>query len=272
MSEREKNNELVSIGTVAKSFGVSDNTIRRMESAGLLTPALIKPSGYRYYDVENISRIEMILSLRALGLVYEEMREYFRDPGDFSLVYSKLFERKLFLDTLLENMRRYLKPDSSEEVFTATNSDIPCFRKDFFLDGAIHLDALSDMASAAFWEAVQGNYPVDYSKPITILSGCMDYRTFDPGVSQSLAFCVPLRKMVEGPDLYVIPAHRILSFTWYHGISLEALFTTIQHYMEEHSLRQIDLLAATFEIGPHVNKDISKDQYLLHAIIPVAEI
>ena len=49
--------ELFTIGSIAQSFGISDNTIRRMEAAGLLKPALIKESGYRYYDTANISRI-----------------------------------------------------------------------------------------------------------------------------------------------------------------------------------------------------------------------
>ena len=79
-----KSANLFSIGTVSKSFGVSDNTIRRMEAAGLLIPAVIKESGYRYYDYDNISRIKTILMLRSFGLVYDDMREYFKNPGDFS--------------------------------------------------------------------------------------------------------------------------------------------------------------------------------------------
>ena len=77
METRKIDSNLFTIGAVAKSFGVSENTIRRMESSGLLTPALVKPSGYRYYDYPNISRIKMILSLRSLGLVYEDMQDYF---------------------------------------------------------------------------------------------------------------------------------------------------------------------------------------------------
>ena len=56
MDDKKYNSELFTIGAVAKSFGVSENTIRRMETAGLLTPAVVKESGYRYYDYDNISR------------------------------------------------------------------------------------------------------------------------------------------------------------------------------------------------------------------------
>ena len=88
--------ELIPIGNIAKSFGISDNTIRRMEAAGLLTPAEIKESGYRYYDADNIFRIKTILTLRNFGLVYDDMREFFNSSGDFTLVYDIFELRRTF--------------------------------------------------------------------------------------------------------------------------------------------------------------------------------
>ena len=89
--DTKNNPDLLTIGVVAKSFGVNENTIRRMEAAGLLSPALIKDSGYRYYSHDNISRIKLILTLRSLGLIYDDMREFINDPSDFTPVYNKLF-------------------------------------------------------------------------------------------------------------------------------------------------------------------------------------
>ena len=72
MKYLEKKNGLLPIGIVAKSYGISENCIRRMEAADLLKPAYIsRESGYRYYDSANVSRIGTILTLRSFGIFGE---------------------------------------------------------------------------------------------------------------------------------------------------------------------------------------------------------
>jgi len=58
----------VFIGVVAKRFGVHPQTLRLYEREGLIRPA--RSSGNtRLYDVENVERLEIILTLtRQLGV------------------------------------------------------------------------------------------------------------------------------------------------------------------------------------------------------------
>ena len=94
MKYLEKKHGLLPIGIVAKSYGISDNCIRRMEAAGLLQPAYIsRESGYRYYDPANVSRIGTILTLRSFGFVNEEIKEHINNiiESNYNVVYkSKL--------------------------------------------------------------------------------------------------------------------------------------------------------------------------------------
>ena len=95
MNGTEKKHNLLPIGTVAKSYGISDNCIRRMEAAGLLKPAYISPeSGYRYYDAANVSRIGSILTLRSFGFVNEDIKAHLNSSGDYSVLYDKLLKRQ----------------------------------------------------------------------------------------------------------------------------------------------------------------------------------
>lgn len=259
---------MLTIGAIAKCFGVSDNTIRRMETAGLLTPAIVRPSGIRLYDRENIFKIKMILSLKAFGLINEDIRKFFKNPGDFSPIYDKLFERKLILDVLLNRTKLFIRSQDPNEVIVISHDEIPYYYKSFPVDGQIRMDMLDKLVSDVFLDAVRGQYPIDYSRPITIQTTCMDYLTFDPDARQVLTLCVPLSRKCTGPNTGSIPAQSIASFTWYPGMTFQNVLGRFKKYMDDHQLTQIAPLAATFEIGGHVSREIDISDYLLHIIIP----
>ena len=53
------NGKLMTIGKFCKKLGVSQSTIRRMESKGLLKPFYVAPSGFRYYSEDQIATFSM---------------------------------------------------------------------------------------------------------------------------------------------------------------------------------------------------------------------
>ena len=263
-----KSANLFSIGTVSKSFGVSDNTIRRMEAAGLLTPAVVKESGYRYYDYDNITRIKTILTLRSFGLVYEDMREYFKNPGDFTLVYDKLYEKKLALDVLLSQAKLHLKPDDPEEVFLIPHKEIHFFAKKFTALNLTDIEIMEDISIQAFHDAVNKKYPVDYSRPVTIETCCTDMALFDRSSAQDVTVLVPLREKVDSSETYTMPSRKVVSIAYYYGLSLNDVFSRLQNYMEDNKLKQSGPISGTFEIGRHIDSNINKNNYLFHVMIP----
>ena len=271
MSAEFSEKELFLIGTVAKSFGVSDNTIRRMEKAGLLAPALVKDSGYRYYDQENISRIKMILALRSFGFVYEDMRKFFESPWDFSQVYDKLYEKKLLLDELLKNTKLYIRPENSDDVFLIQHESIPFFTRVYPITERISMEFLDELATKAFHEAIRKKQPVDYSRPITILSDCMDYMKFRPLELKELTFLVPLRKEARDSSSYVMPARKVVSFAWYYGLSIAEPMDNLSKFMSEHNYVQCGPVGGTLEVGTYMGHAIEKQNYLFHIMIPIEE-
>jgi DNA-binding transcriptional MerR regulator len=270
--DTKNNPDLLTIGVVAKSFGVNENTIRRMEAAGLLSPALIKDSGYRYYDRDNISRIKLILTLRSLGLIYDDMREFINDPSDFTPVYNKLFEKKLALDSLLNSSRMYLRPDEPGEISITHHTDICLFTKAYEITEGLELKTLDELASHTLSQAINGKYPIDYTKPITILSDYLDFKQFSSKDIKRLILCVPLREAMHTPDTYVIPSRRVISFAWRKGFQLSLCFENLTQYMKSNHLRQNGELGATFEIGKHLDSNIKEDEYLFHVMIPCEKI
>jgi DNA-binding transcriptional MerR regulator len=57
-----------SIAEVAKASGVTARTLRHYHAIGLLEPAWTAPNGRRYYEQEQLLRLQRILLLRELGL------------------------------------------------------------------------------------------------------------------------------------------------------------------------------------------------------------
>ncbi len=60
--------ELFTIGQLAARTGVPARTIRFWSDAGLVPPAARSGSGYRLYDAAAVARLDLVQTLRKLGL------------------------------------------------------------------------------------------------------------------------------------------------------------------------------------------------------------
>jgi DNA-binding transcriptional MerR regulator len=62
-----------SIAGVARMSGVTSRTLRHYDEIGLLPPAWVGGNGYRYYEEDDLLRLQQILLLRELGLGLTEI-------------------------------------------------------------------------------------------------------------------------------------------------------------------------------------------------------
>jgi len=62
------------IGQLAERTGVTSRTIRFWSDAGLVPPAGRSAAGYRLYDAEAVARLDLVQTLRELGLGLEVVR------------------------------------------------------------------------------------------------------------------------------------------------------------------------------------------------------
>lgn len=66
------------IGSAAKSAGVSVDTVRFYERQGLLPAAERSPNGYRVYSAVTVERLRFIRKAKALGFTLEDIAELLR--------------------------------------------------------------------------------------------------------------------------------------------------------------------------------------------------
>ncbi|HEV7208959.1 MAG TPA: MerR family transcriptional regulator, partial [Mycobacteriales bacterium] len=97
-----------SIVEVARMSGVTSRTLRHYDDIGLLPPARLGSNGYRYYEEEQLLRLQQILVLRELGLGLAEIVEVLDRQVDAVDALRSHYKRLLIdrdrLDTLVRTV------------------------------------------------------------------------------------------------------------------------------------------------------------------------
>lgn len=101
--------------------GVSTRTLRWYDEIGLLKPARVAPSGYRYYGPAQVDRLQDILFYRALGVELARIRECLDDPAfDRPAVLRQhlaaLREKKAELETLIRSVEQTIDCEERKET------------------------------------------------------------------------------------------------------------------------------------------------------------
>jgi DNA-binding transcriptional MerR regulator len=73
--------ESLTIGQLADRTGVSVRTIRYWSDVGVLTPERRSAGGYRLYGAEAVARLELVRTLRELGLGLDEVSQIVRSEA-----------------------------------------------------------------------------------------------------------------------------------------------------------------------------------------------
>jgi DNA-binding transcriptional MerR regulator len=73
---------MLSIGEFARLGQVSPRTLRHYGDLGVLLPAHVEPAtGYRYYELRQLSDLRRVLALRDLGVGLEQIRDLTTEDG-----------------------------------------------------------------------------------------------------------------------------------------------------------------------------------------------
>lgn len=90
-------------GEFAKLAGVNKRTLHYYNDIGLFCPQIVGENGYHYYSCFQFAQLELILTLRKVGLSIEEIREYVKgSPGES---FAQMLEqRKKLIDESIDQL------------------------------------------------------------------------------------------------------------------------------------------------------------------------
>jgi len=99
---------------LAKLSGVSIRTLHYYDEIGLLKPAYLRESGYRYYQEEQLLLLQQILFFKELGFTLKQIQEILQH-GDLDRTKALLSQKELLCDkivrieTLIETIDKTLQ-------------------------------------------------------------------------------------------------------------------------------------------------------------------
>lgn len=106
------NKQLLKIGEFSKLMQVTVKTLRHYEQKGLLMPLEVDEwTGYRYYSIDQMQRLNDIRHLKALGFSLEEIGDLYDDAShspEVDQLSAKIEETERQLRTLTERRDRLL--------------------------------------------------------------------------------------------------------------------------------------------------------------------
>lgn len=84
---------MLTIGRLARKFGLSRSTLLYYDSIGLLSPSERSKSGYRLYTREDIARLQRIRLYRDSGVALQDIKHILEHPAsDAAGVLERRFE------------------------------------------------------------------------------------------------------------------------------------------------------------------------------------
>lgn len=96
-------NFLYTTGQFAKLNGVNKRTLHYYDEIGLFSPEYKGENGYRYYTCFQTVQLELILTLRKIGLSIEEITRYQKRPSGDSLE-ELMAEKKRLIDQSIREL------------------------------------------------------------------------------------------------------------------------------------------------------------------------
>ncbi len=107
---------LYTTGQFAKLNGINKRTLHYYDTIGLFSPQFKAENGYRYYTCFQTVQLELILTLRKIGLSIEDILRYQQQPSDSSFA-ELIEERKSLIDKSIQkllNTKSFLEQKSQK--------------------------------------------------------------------------------------------------------------------------------------------------------------
>jgi len=95
------NEELVSIGDLAKTLNLTTRTLRYWEEAEIIEAAPRSDGSNRFYSQDIVKRIRFIIKLKELGLTIQELQ-------DLYTAYGEAKRTDLMIPTLVQTLDKHI--------------------------------------------------------------------------------------------------------------------------------------------------------------------
>lgn len=262
----KKQEGLFQIGEVAVLCGITRKMILNYEDLRLLTPTAVDAaSGYRYYDIMAISRVQTILDLRQVGMSLPDIRQYLDGELSAESRITALEEQKRQLDFMIAGMKARAVKSGEYAIEEIAVPETVCLCTDYVASDIE--DALSAYI-AAYADCIKRRIPFATASyhccefPEDILSD-----RFFKTENIPMRICISIDREKAPSDAVLYPACRALSLV--HRGTYEnsvAAYERLREYIREN---EIQVSGYPREMYMQGEFDAVSEENLVRIVVPV---
>ena len=263
-------NTLYKIGEMKKICDVTRKALLVYEEAGILSPVIKnEKSGYRYYTIEDIRKINSLKILQSLGLSLIEINEYLNDPSKTD-IYIKRFET--LRDQLNDRISELKQRKRSTKKTPDFNIEFTVLPKQVFYAGKASSSSFSEIADAfrrTFMQAVKTNEShVNNTDRPSIMSLLLEQSR----AGYTFLNLVAMNDDYDGPNRYVLEETAAvgLSFRGPYEKMLTAL-KRLENYVKENHLTVTGPLRLIWLEGPTALGN-QPERFLTKILYPIKKV
>jgi len=242
------NNNLFSIGELAKAIGITRKTILNYETKGLVMPDRKDgATGNRYYTIDTFTKVRTIRILQNLGLTLEEIREYYNGETDLQPMIQRLEKMRDELNLTIEKLKeRSCKQGNLIKEIIIEPQTVYC-RTHNSLTIAEKTNILRDTALESMRK-----YGTDTTRRMFFLESS----TESP---EKVSYCVAVPTKSKGEYIRNIPELKAISL-FHHGAYelIPEARKKLLSYAKENNIKLTGTYRVLFLEGPPHHKDKSK--------------
>lgn len=119
------NNMLLTAGQFASLHNINKRTLHYYDDIGLFSPACKGENGYRYYTYLQSTTLEMLLTLRELGMSIEDIQNYMSNRSSEALI-SLIRDKTSEIDTTIKRLKKMQKllAEKEQQLLLPQNTDM----------------------------------------------------------------------------------------------------------------------------------------------------
>lgn len=260
------------IRQVCKCCEVSRATVLRMEKRGLLQPAFVDPqTGYRYYDMNNVTRILHIRMFLDMGMSYDDAALYFRSEGKSQELLRSLQERLSALQRTYDAMALRINDDRNYKSEIIRLPEYVCYQKEF---KAPFPGGRYGGTYETFRETVEKGYRPLISEHVFIINKQEDLWADEDTVSDcDYICCIPLKPDCADEHTVFYPGCTAFSMLCYGDFSAIGR----AHIEFGRRFRTLGLKSTGYPRGiaivsGYTDEDFRPENYVSRLVVPIEEL
>jgi len=242
------NENLFSIGEIAKLIGITRKIILNYETKGLIKPdKKVGTTGNRYYTIDTFTQIRTIRIFQNLGLSLDEIREYFNNTTDLTPLIKRLENMRDELNLSIEKLyERATKSPASVKEITIAPQLVYCRTY-----SSSSIDEKTVLFRETALEAMK-KHGIDTTKRLYFIEYSIEN-------TDDISYCVAVPPDSKGQYIKSTPTLRAISL-FHHGAyeDIPNVREKLIDYAKENNIKLSGKCRHIYIEGPPQHKDKSK--------------